>query len=79
MIIQLDSYRTAGSPDNPSNLYAGETIESRRLFGNTLPKLNLRETAHEALCNATLQLPKNFDDFNARAFIMNARELATQI
>ncbi len=73
MIIQLDSYRT------PGNLYDGETAESRRLFGNTVPKLNLRQTAHEALCSATLQLPKNFDGFNARTFIMNARELATQI
>jgi hypothetical protein len=73
MIIQLDSYRTADSH------YDGETVESRRLFGNTVPKLNLRETAHEARCNATLQLPTNFEGFNARAFVVNAYELATQI
>ncbi len=73
MIIQLDSYRTANGG------YAGETVESRRLFGNTAPKLNLRETAYEALCNATLQLPLNFDGFNARAFVVNTYELATQI
>ena len=73
MIIQLDRYR---SSDNGS---AGETIESRRRFGNTAPKLNLRETHYEAQCNATLQLPLNFDDFNARAFIVTTYELATQI
>lgn len=73
MIIQLDSYRSADSRD------AGETVESRRLFGNTVPKLHLRETAHEAMCNATLQLPTNFDGFNARAFVVNTYELATQI
>lgn len=73
MIVQLDSYRTADSS------YAGETVESRRLFGNTAPKLSLRQTAHEALCSATLQLPASFDGFNARAFIVNTYELATQI
>jgi hypothetical protein len=76
MIIQLDSYRSA---DSPNSHCAGETIESRRLLGNTVPKLNLRETAHEVMCSATLQLPTNFDGFNARAFVVNTYELATQI
>jgi hypothetical protein len=73
MIIDLNSYRkTAGS-------YSGETAASRRLFGNTVPKLSLREIEEDARRSASPQLPDDFDDFDTRSFILNARDLASQI
>lgn len=73
MIIQLDSYRKARDAHN------GDTVELRRLFGNTVPKLSLREIAEAAKHSASQKLPDCFENFNARDFIVNAYALATQI
>ncbi|HTE15783.1 MAG TPA: hypothetical protein VK642_11955 [Burkholderiales bacterium] len=73
MIIQLDKYRKSSSE------YAGETYESRRLFGNTVPKLSIRDIQYEALRSAGPRLPENFEGVNAREIIMDAYVLATQI
>jgi hypothetical protein len=73
MIIQLDHYRRAASS------YDIETVESRRLFGNTVPKLSLREIEIDARRSAGTQLPDHFEGFNAREFIVNAYALASQI
>jgi len=73
MIIKLDSYRKI------SNNTTGETAASRRLFGNTVPKLSMQEIEDDARLNFGPLLPENFDGFNARDFIVNAYALATQI
>lgn len=73
MIIKLDSYRKVNS------VYDGETYESRRLFGNTVPKLSLREIEYEARRTAGPRLPDFFDSINARDLVIDAYQLATQI
>lgn len=73
MIIQLDRYRKARESSN------GETLDLRRLFGNTVPKMSLREIAEDARRSASQKLPDCFENFNARDFIVNAYALATQI
>ncbi len=73
MIIQLDRYRKARESSN------GETVDLRRLFGNTVPKMSLHEIAEDARRGASQKLPDSFENFNAREFIVNAYALATQI
>jgi hypothetical protein len=75
MIIQLDSYRKASSGHDGD----GETYESRRLFGNTVPKLSMREMQYEARRSAGPRLPISFDGVSARHLIVDAYELATLI
>ena len=73
MIIQLDSYRKASSD------YDSDSYGSRRLFGNTVPKMSLRDIEREAHRSAGPRLPVQFDDVNARNLIIDAYQLATQI
>jgi hypothetical protein len=72
MIIQLDRYRKVASH------YADAAFESR-VFGNTAPKLSLREIQGEGRRSAGPSLPDNFDNFNAGEFIGEVYALATQI
>ena len=75
MIIQLDSYRKAGSSYDGD----GDSYESRRLFGNTVPKLSMREIQYEARRSAGPRLPDNFDGISTRHLLVDAYELATLI
>lgn len=86
MIIELDRYRKARAAREArksNSADAGsiecETYETRRLFGNTVPKMSLREIREEALRSLSPVLPDSFEDFNAREFMVNAYGLATQI
>lgn len=76
MIIHLDKYRKTA---RAAGAEAGETYESRRLFGNTVPKLSLEEIRCEARRSAGPRLPDNFDGVNARDMVLDAYALATQI
>lgn len=76
MIIQLDKYRKTGRAASDD---AGETYESRRLFGNTVPKLSVAEIRYEARRSAGPRLPDSFEGVNARDMVMDAYALATQI
>lgn len=73
MIIYLDQYRKA------KNTSEVETAEMRRLFGNTVPKLNIAEIQYEARRSAGPRLPDSFDGVDAREIRMSAYALATQI
>lgn len=73
MIIQMDSYRKDSADDDSA------TYESRRLFGNTVPKLSVREIEYAARRSAGPSLPKHFDGINTRTLLVEAYELATQI
>lgn len=86
MIVELDRYRKAraarearSSTSVEAGSIACETVETRRLFGNTVPKISLREIREEALRSLSPVLPDSFEDFNAREFIVSAYGLATQI
>ena len=76
MIIELDKYRKARSVKSE---YSGETYASCRLFGNTAPKLSIREIQYEARRSAGPRLPETFAGVNARTLVVDAYELATQI
>jgi hypothetical protein len=75
MIISLDRYRKARA----AAVESGETFDLRRILGNTLPRVSLREIAQEACRSASQKLPDRFENFEARDFIVNAYQLATQI
>ena len=73
MIIPMNDYRRADSK------YAADTLDDRRLFGNTVRVPRVRTRLYEAEHSSGPQLPDDFDDFNAKDFIERAYALATQI
>lgn len=73
MIIYLDQYRNAKQAPEV------ETAETRRLFGNTVPKLSIAEIKYEARRSAGPRLPETFDGVDTREIRMSAYALATQI
>jgi hypothetical protein len=73
MIIQLDKYRKASAE------VSAETYESRRWFGNTMPKLRIADIQYEARRSAGPRLPDDFAGINTREMLLDAYSLATQI
>ncbi|MBM3344155.1 MAG: hypothetical protein FJY56_18890 [Betaproteobacteria bacterium] len=78
MIISLDQYRKAANSGNAAADQV-ETYEQRRLFGNTLPKLNVAEIQYHLRRSAGPQLPDDFEGVDMRELRLNAYALATQI
>lgn len=73
MIIQMSTYRKV------ADTFVAETFASRRLFGNTVPKLSLADIQYEARRSTGPRLPDNFDGINTREMLIDAYSLATQI
>ena len=73
MIIEMDKYRKVSVAGDV------ETVESRRLFGNTVPKLSIADIQYESRRSAGANLPDDFDGADGRELRVNAYALATQI
>ncbi len=69
MIIRMDHYRTSLSYDDLIN-----EAHYAQICGNTV-----RRPKFTAQWEPSPELPDDFDDFNAKAFIDRAYGLATQI
>jgi hypothetical protein len=77
MIINMEDYRRIDKKRS-----AGAHIEHdirRHAYGNTAPVLQLATAVSETTFQDSLDLPRDFDDFDAREFMFRAHALATHI